>query len=154
MEELEYITGGRELLDAVGPLWERLRAHHAAISPRFAPHVNATSYDRRRASLAGRAEDGALRIDLVRAGSGARDVAYCVCTIDPDGTGEIESLFVEEALRGRRVGDELVRRALSWMDRHEVRRKVVGVLVGNERAHSLYARFGFHPRTVILEQVP
>lgn len=42
--------------------------------------------------------------------------------------------------------------ALRWMNESSAKRKVIGVVVGNEQALGFYARFGFYPRVVNLEQ--
>jgi len=151
MEEPEYRSGGVELLDAVEPLWEELRAHHAACSVHFGANLEAVPFRRRREAFERKAREGGLHVEVVR--DGERDVAYCVGTIDASGVAEVESIFVAERFRGRGIGYELMRRVLAWMDVRGARRKVLGVGVGNERAGALYERFGFRPRTVIWEQV-
>lgn len=151
MEELDHRSGGVELLDAVEPLWEELRARHVACSVHFGAQLESVPFVRRREAFERRAREGGLRVEVAR--NGERDVAYCVGTIDGDGVAEVESLFVDESLCGRGVGAELMRRVLAWMDERGARRRVLGVAVGNERAGSLYERFGFRPRTVVWEQV-
>jgi len=39
------------------------------------------------------------------------------------------------------------------MDGMKVERKILGLGVGNEEVLSFYQRYGFFPRTIILEQV-
>ena len=62
-----------------------------------------------------------------------------------DGYGEVKSMFVDEAARGRGVADAILRRI-----EDEARREGLGLLrleTGNSlhAAHRLYARHGFSP---------
>ena len=151
MPDWEIERGGAELLDRVGPLWERLARHHASVSPSFAVRHAEIGFAQRKEGLLCRAEAGALCADLVRLPTAGEDVGYCVTTVLA-GRGEVESLFLDEALRGRGLGSRLVERALAWLDELGVERCIVGVAVGNEAAFPLYERFGFRPRTTILER--
>ena len=81
------------------------------------------------------------------------DIAYCVSTISPDGRGEIDSMFVEERCRGCGIGSELIRHALAWMESAEASSKVVTVAYAAERVLAFYRRFGFHARTILLQQI-
>nr|WP_282433378.1 GNAT family N-acetyltransferase [Desulfosporosinus sp. FKA] len=78
-------------------------------------------------------------------------IGYCVTTIDND-IGEIESLFVDEAYRKMGLGTVLMERALNWLEQNSITKKRLNVAVGNEQVLNFYRRFGFHPRTIILEQ--
>ncbi|MBT3233454.1 MAG: hypothetical protein HN356_11630 [Calditrichaeota bacterium] len=45
-----------------------------------------------------------------------------------------------------------MRESLLWMDSLSVKRKVLGVGVGNEVTFRFYEKYNFFPRTTILEQ--
>jgi ribosomal protein S18 acetylase RimI-like enzyme len=94
----------------------------------------------------------AIRIELVSAAPDASDIAYCISTVSTNGCGEIDSMFVEEAFRGRGIGSELVGHALAWLENAGAASKVVTVAHANEEALAFYKRFGFQPRTILLEQ--
>jgi len=145
---LVYRTVGADGIDAVRPLWEKLRAYHAPLFNERPPFV----FEPRKLGILGKAAAGKLLIELVRTASPATDIAYCISTVSADGCGEVDSIFVEEQFRGGGVGSELLRRALAWLDRAGASSKVVTVAHGNEGALALYRRFGFHPRTVLLQQ--
>jgi ribosomal protein S18 acetylase RimI-like enzyme len=76
----------------------------------------------------------------------------CVSAATAEGVGEIESIFVAAEFRGQGIANELMRRALDWLDAQGVHTKIIAVAVGNERAYAFYERFGFFPRLVMLKQ--
>jgi GNAT superfamily N-acetyltransferase len=65
---------------------------------------------------------------------------------DAGGVGEIDSLSVANGTRDKGIGDELMRRAVRWLDEGGAKRKRLGVTVGNEPVLQFCARHGFHPR--------
>jgi ribosomal protein S18 acetylase RimI-like enzyme len=143
-----YRTLDANGIDAVRPLWERLRAYHAPLLDERPPFL----FGPRKQGLLAKSAAGKLRIELVSVVSQTPDVAYCITTVSADGRGEIDSMFVEEHFRGCGIGSELVRRALAWLDSVGASLKIVTVAHGNERALAFYRRFGFHPRSILLQQ--
>ena len=153
MTMIEYISGGRELLGEVGPLWEKLNRHHARLAPLFSDLMLKRTFAERKAGLIKKAGQGRLRMDLARTTPDGRLVGYAVSTIDEDRRGEIDSIYVEEDQRGAGVGRALMERALAWMDEEKVNHRFLMVRVGNEGALGFYRRFGFAPATIRLEQL-
>ena len=143
-----YRTVGADGIDAVRPLWEKLRAYHAPLLDERPPFL----FEPRKQGILGKAAAGKLRIELVSIASHGTDVAYCISTVSADGCGEVDSMFVEERFRRCCVGSELLRRALAWLDSVGASSKVVTIAHGNESALAFYKRFGFHPRTILLRQ--
>lgn len=144
-ERFEFSAGGAELLERIRPLWEELNRYQGERSTHYAEEFAGFSFPFRRRRLEEKARRGALRVEVARERGAARDAAYCVSSVTPDGTGEIDSLFVVERLRGRGLGSELVRRALGWMDVAGAAVQTVIVAEGNEQAFGFYAKFGFLP---------
>jgi ribosomal protein S18 acetylase RimI-like enzyme len=144
-----YITGSTELLDAVGPLWEKLNVHHAAQSPHFGEDYAARTYAWRKSGLL--KKDGNLRVELAQDADTEKVVGYCVSLVTEE-SGVIESIFIEADYRRQGIGDTLVQHALAWMDKHDVPMKRVVVAVGNEEAFGFYGRYGFQPRHIVLQQ--
>ncbi len=140
-------------LEAVRALWEKLRAHHTPLLSRFSEALPPFDFEPRKRELLAKADAGKIRVELVRAGSDATDIAYCVSTVSADGRGEVDSMFVEESFRGRGIGSELVRRALEWMESVGASSNVVAVAHANAEALTFYKRLGFYPRTILLQQV-
>ena len=141
-----YLELGRESIDLIRPLWEGLNQHHLALSPNFRGHYEQMTFDVRKRDLLKKEQ---LRIIL--AGDGSRPVGYCVCTISGDGDGEIDSIYVEDGYRRSGIGEELMRRALAWLDAGGAKRKIVAVAAGNEAAIPFYESFGFVPRMTVLQ---
>lgn len=151
--QFSYRDVGAEGIGDVRLLWEKLNAHHADLSPRFGKALRIRTFDARRQELLAKSSPDRIRVDLVSDGSGNPTVAYCVTTVSDDGVGEIDSIFVEERLRGQGVGSELIRRAFAWLESKKVKAKIVSVMSGNDEALAFYQRFGFHPRTILLQEI-
>jgi ribosomal protein S18 acetylase RimI-like enzyme len=150
--QLIYRDVGTEGIDRVRPLWEKLNAHHADLSPRFGSALRVRTFDARKQKLLAKADAGRLRVELVSADSGGPIVAYCISTVSADGIGEVDSIFIEERWRGQGVGTELMRRALAWLESMKVNSKIVSVMSDNEEALAFYRRFSFQPRTILLQE--
>ena len=148
MADISIITVGKECLDDIQPLWEQLNEIHRSVSPHFAYHFEEYVFEYRKAYLRTKGDLGELLI--FKAMDDDLMVGYCVASINPIGDGEIESIYVEENYRGKKVGDSLIRAALDWLDENDVRSKSVAVTFGNEDAFPFYAKYGFLPRTTYL----
>jgi ribosomal protein S18 acetylase RimI-like enzyme len=110
------------------------------------------TFERRRQGLIDKA-GGGLLVDLARDAETNQPVGYCVTTISDERVGEIDSIYVEREYRRHRIADTLMKRALSWLDGHSVLRRVLTVAGGNEQVLEFYARYGFYPRSTVLEQI-
>jgi hypothetical protein len=97
----QILSGGPELLDRIGPLWNCLREHHAGIAPRWSAEMRAKSFERRKGDLLSKGSGGMLVLIATTEGA---DSGYCVGTIDQKGDGEIDSLFVDGAFRRKGIG--------------------------------------------------
>lgn len=148
---IRYEVMTEEGLDLIGPLWLELRQMHRARSTYFQNTLGLKSFEERREELLEKAGGGLMRVELARAEDG-RAVGYCVSSVSQDMTGEVDSIFVTAAFRGMGIGTALMEGALRWMENLGVKRKVLLAIVGNEEVHSFYARFGFLPKSVLLEQ--
>lgn len=126
------------------------------IMPRFPGIFQADHRGRvfagRKKALLEKAESGKLRVDLVKLKDTDRYIGYCISSNDQKHIGEIESIFVEDDFRNQGIGDNLMQKALAWMEKEQVKSKIVGVVYGNERAFPFYARYGFFPSATILRQ--
>ena len=151
MDHLEFIQGDKELLDLVQPLWEKLNNHHQLHSSYFPDKFRQQTFNARKRKFIND-NNLDLKIDLVRDKEINAYIGYCISTVNKDGIGEIDSLFIEKAYRKYGLGDQLMKRALEWLDRMEVKTKIIGVAEGNEAAVEFYKRYGFFTRRIILEQ--
>ncbi len=147
-----YRVAGEEGFEAVRPLWEKLRAHYSPALACFAGEMPPFIFGPRKQEILAKAAAGKMRIELVSMVANTADIAYCISTVSSGGRGEIDSMFVEEPFRGRGIGSELIHHALAWLESAGASSKVVTVAYANEEALAFYKRFGFHPRTISLQQ--
>ena len=94
-----------------------------------------------------------IRVNLVKDKDTGQYIGYCVSTINKEMIGEIDSLYVEKEYRKHGIGNELMERALEWLDKNKVKSKIVVVGDGNENVIDFYNHYGFHTRKIVLEQV-
>jgi GNAT superfamily N-acetyltransferase len=66
-------------------------------------------------------------------------------------TAELESIYVRDEFRGRRVGTLLVDAFLGWAAEKGAGRAAVTTYFANEPARRFYGRFGFTSKTVTLD---
>jgi GNAT superfamily N-acetyltransferase len=152
MPPFHFQVTGDEGLAAVEPLWNKLRAYHAQLEWRFANEMEGVGFECRKQQLLAKASGDRLRVELVGTTAETAEVGFCISSIAADNRGEIDSVFVDEAYRGRGIGSQLIRSALDWLDREGARPKCIAVASANRAAMVLYGRFGFLPRTFMLQQ--
>jgi diamine N-acetyltransferase len=152
-QKIRYNHGDDALLEQIKYLWEELNQHHYQCSPNFKDHYKQMTFEKRKFDLLKKSASGEMRVDLAVDEASGCIVGYCVSSINTEKTGEIESIFVDVAYRGLKIGDSLIRNALSWMDNEGALAKIVEVGDGNEQAFGFYARYGFLPRKTVLKQL-
>lgn len=149
---ITYISGQRELLDVVEPLWRKLVEHHKLRSKHFRYEFEAINFEIRKRMLEDKARNGTVLVEIAEDYATQKPVGYCISSINRFKQGELESIFVEDEFRRQGIGETLVKRALSWMDQQGTYDKMVVMAVGNEEVLDFYARFGFQPRQILLKQ--
>jgi GNAT superfamily N-acetyltransferase len=140
-------------IELIRMLWLQLNEHHHGGARAFRSHYEKTTFDDRKAYFEKVAGNGTLRIDLAYDTKENRCIGYCVSSLSAEKTGEIESVFIEQAYRSKGIGTGLVARAIRWLDGNDSVRNRVSVADGNEKSFPFYRKFGFHPRMTVLEQV-
>lgn len=151
MNNFEFINGSTELLDLVQPLWEKLNKYHEGMSIYFKDAFKNFTFETRKSKFISN-EHIKVNVDLIRNTNADLYIGYCISTLDKDLSGEIDSLFIDEKYRGFGLGDNLMKRALLWLDSNHAVKKVIGVASGNEGVLGFYKHYGFYKRKVILEQ--
>lgn len=146
MGDYNITIGNHELLERIRPLWEELNAFHVDIGKAFSSDLAERSFDTRKDELI----RSAMKIHIVIA-SEESDVGYCISTINSDGMGEIDSLYIKEEYRCKGLGRKMVKLALQWLNDNNVQRKIVVVLEGNNAAIEFYRSLGFLPRNIELQ---
>lgn len=152
MTNIVFIETGALDLDLIQPLWEKLNQHHREQKSDFQEHYVNFTFAERAETLLKKSLGGDMHIGLVKDKKSGSMLAYCITTISGDKEGEIDSIYVEEEYRGLGFGDELIKRALQWMNEKGAKKKTVRVAAGNQEAVSFYERYGFRHRSLTLEQ--
>jgi diamine N-acetyltransferase len=150
--KINYIHGGKDMLDEIKLLWEALNEHHRQHSPNFKEHYCEMTFEKRKSDLLKKLARNKMRVDLAVDEATGQNVGYCVSSLNKEKTGEIESIFVNEVYRGLGIGDSLMKKALGWMEQEDAVAKIVEVGAGNEPTFGFYARYGFLPRKTVLKQ--
>lgn len=153
MVEIIYTETDQSGLDAIQGLWLKLMEHHKVRSLHFSKYYDGMTFEMRKLALLEKAQKGAMRLDLATEADSGRLKGYCVSSVVAR-QGEIDSLYVEQDLRHSGIGDNLMKKALDWIDKQSVTRKVIEVGSGNEEVFEFYARYKFYPRRTVLEQTP
>jgi diamine N-acetyltransferase len=150
MIEYQEVAAGN--MDIVAPLWDKLRKHQEVLSPNFSEHYVNRTWQARRAGLLETAGTDGMHIDMARDKDSGRLVGYCISTVSPDKKGCLESIYIEPDFRGSNIGDTFMVKALEWMKYKKAQAITLNVGVGNEAVISFYKRYGFYPRTIVLQQ--
>ena len=134
-------------------MWDKLREYQQVLSPHFPQHYAARTWKARKAELLRISRAGGLRLDVATHLETNKTIGYCVSTISRAGHAVLESIYVEPEYRRHGIGDALMRMALRWMDEKHATEKTLTVGVGNEEVLTFYARYGFYPKHIMVEQV-
>jgi GNAT superfamily N-acetyltransferase len=81
-----------------------------------------------------------------------RHVGYGISTIEANGRGEIDSLFVDPAFRSQGIGAALMQVTLAWFAERAIADIAIEALACNAAAVRFYARYGFLPRSVVMKR--
>ena len=140
-------------IDKIKELWEGLKNDHKSKSDFFKERFDKLTFETRKEALLEKARKGFLIIDVVKTAEG-KIIAYCVSSIDTKNEGEIDSIYVDVPFRRKRIGEELINRALNWFNDKRVLIRRIVVAQGNEEAFLFYQKFGFYHLFSTLQQKP
>ncbi|NBI05599.1 GNAT family N-acetyltransferase [Senegalia massiliensis] len=149
---IDYIESGKELLDFVEPLWKKLNNHHMQNSIDFKKRFENFNFKDRREVIE-KNKDKQVFITLAKDMIQGKYIGYVIASISKESIGEIDSIYIEDNYRGLKIGDTLMKNSLDWIRNNGVIRIKIGVASGNEESFKFYARYGFFPRTTILEYI-
>jgi ribosomal protein S18 acetylase RimI-like enzyme len=144
-------------LDRLRPLWAAMRDAYVDLTHGQLPiYDEEESWRRRRASYA-RLLGGADAFLLARERDGEL-VAYAAVNVVTTSTvfawseraGDLETLVVADAERGRGLGARLLQDVREELARRGVQEVVLHVLADNDRAIDFYRREGFRPYLVLM----
>ena len=151
--KIEYLENDEQGLDSISSLWEQLNKQHETRSQHFREYYGERTWNLRKADLINKTKSGALHVDLAKDSDTGEMVGYCVSTLSKDGQGEIDSIYVELDYRKWGIGDNLMQRALHWLDNRRAKTKILVVASGNEEVLAFYSRYAFYPKHITLERV-
>ncbi|NLI73799.1 MAG: GNAT family N-acetyltransferase [Euryarchaeota archaeon] len=140
-------SGGIEMLDSIKDMWSKLTMDASKHSTHFSSYFHNKRWDERKSELLRKASRGPFRVDL--ATFGKNKMGFCISSII-DGAGEVESLFVEECSRGRRVGEALLNQSIDWMRENNARTMALFTVYGNDDVLKFYAKQDFRPISIML----
>jgi ribosomal protein S18 acetylase RimI-like enzyme len=147
MIKIERIKINR--ITVIKPLWEKLNQIHYQDSIYFKDHYKNFTFKKRAEKFIKMNDDDilietAMEEDSMIAG-------YCITTISGDKAGEIESIYIEERCRGKKIGERLIKNSLQWLKNKKASTVGLAVCYGHESVFPFYEKFGFYPRTTRLE---
>ena len=142
--QIKAIT--RDNIGIIKRLWEDLNAHHLSRTTHFADHFSKFRFEERVEALKRRD-----RFIAYVAESNHEGIGYCIATVH-DRAGEIDSLFLDAAYRGKGYGRALMGLALKWLEDQHCETIRVSVAEGNEQVLDFYRRFGFAERFVVMQR--
>ena len=148
--EIKFIDGNEDLLDAVAVMWEKLNQHHRKHSEHFAEKYGSFTFADRKKGILEKLKTSELFVELAVDQKTNANIGYCFTTLTNEGTGEIESIFVEPEYRGQGTGKTLVKDAVKWLNSNNAKVITVGIAAGNEEVFPFYENLGFHPKVTIL----
>jgi diamine N-acetyltransferase len=152
MNNYNLNRGGRDDLDLIKPLWEKLNAMHRDLSVHFTERHKLMRWENRKLKLLQKSAD--LIVDYAVDHNRGEVIGYCISTVDIDDpkTGEIDSLYIEEAYRRSGIGKAFMTRAMEWLESKETETQKIVVAVGNERVLDFYEQYGFYPMHLVLQR--
>jgi diamine N-acetyltransferase len=140
---------GVQEVQSVKPLWEALNALHGQRTPHFAAVFEAMTFEARMAPIL-EYDANDIKISLIENREGV--CGYCVSTIAGQ-TGEIHSLYVQEAERNRHMGRTLVLLHQKWFDERNCTSVKLDVVFGNQSVIGFYRKLGFFEFTIELRRI-
>jgi diamine N-acetyltransferase len=136
-------------LELISDMWKKLIRHLQSKSKYFPMDYQHLLFETRKDQLKTIAESGKLRLDIVK--DGENYLGYSVSSI-VDEKGSIDSLYVDKQYRNEGIGNNLMKRALNWMELNDVPNFEILVSYGNEDALKFYEKYDFYPKHLILKK--
>lgn len=135
-------------IEVIKELWERNRQYHENTSEYFKESYLSINFEERMRAF-GVFDSETMKITVAKIND--EYIGYCISTIT-NGKGELDSLHVKEANRGKGIGKKLSTKHIEWM--REKNCKVIGVTVSqeNESTIQFYRKLGFYPNTLYMQQ--
>lgn len=142
---IQIESGGFEMLNKAEALWYELKAEQTVHNTDFVD-LSTPTFELRQSGL--RSKSSAILVSIATDTLARKAIAYCISSIDKDGIGEIESLYVREQLRRSGIGEALIAIAVRWMKSESAKAIHLSVFHENKGAIAFYTKMGFRRRLV------
>ncbi|XMB86566.1 GNAT family N-acetyltransferase [Mycoplasmatota bacterium WC44] len=149
---IDYIKLDLGDIKEIKELWEKLSKHHKEKSVDFKHIFEKVTFDIRIISYLNKVKKGKYSIDVVVDSDKGVSIGYGMNSISEENIGEVDSIYIDPEYRGFGIGDELMRKALLFFEENKAKKILLGIAVGNEEVLEFYNKYGFKPRTIILEK--
>lgn len=143
---MKIIKLEKDNLIDIKALWKELNALHGKLSSNFKNHFDSFTFETRRKTL-----EEKEKLSIFVASNNDIYVGYCIASIEK-GKGEIDSIFIQEEYQNRNIGDQLMQRALEWLNVKNCSVTNVHIAEGNELALGFYEKYGFRKRFTVLQK--
>ena len=149
---IEIKQGTTENIDLIQSLWEKLRQLHFELSPHFKDRFENMSWDKRKHMLFEKSKD--ILFEYVIDTNANQIIGYCISTIanHDNKSGEIDSIYIDDAYRKLGIGKQLIKNAISWFNINHIETQKILVGVGNEQVLNFYSQFDFYPVHIVLQK--
>lgn len=138
-------------IELIKPLWEQLNFIHLDKSIYFKNKFKNHTFDKRMGYIYKKARKGIMKLDILLDNDTGNYIGYCLSSIE-DNLGEIESIYIENQYRKFRLGDKLMKNALTWFESNTITNIEINVVYANDEALPFYERYGFHVGNYILKR--
>jgi ribosomal protein S18 acetylase RimI-like enzyme len=144
---IEIVDIQKEKIHRIRNLWEKLNKMHYEDSIYFEDQYEAFSFTERIEPLIKINEED-IKISIINNMNSIQ--GYCISSIDNQ-KGEIDSIYIDEDLRGRGLGKELINNHIKWMKERGCSKIKVAVSFGHDSVIDFYHKLGFYERLVYYE---
>lgn len=152
MIEFTIKQEGKDKIDLIQPLWEKLNLHHLEKSPYFKDRYKSFTWNERKQMLISKSADLVL-FYVIDTGNN-EIIGYCISSVEKDDSsvGEIDSLYIDEKYRKLGIGINLLQESVYWLESKKVKTQKIIVSYGNEDVLDLYKKMGFFPLNITLQK--
>ena len=145
IKTMEIKELSRENYHLIKEMWAKLNRLHGELSNNFKNHFESFTFEKRMQPLL---EKRYLSVFI--ATDATKHIGYCIVSAE-NGTGEIDSIYIEPEYRKRKIGSTFINRAMDWFNRMGCDSICIFVADGNDGVLNFYQSFGFHKYGVVLK---
>lgn len=137
-------------IEIVKPLWEELNSYLHSGSSHFKDELAKRTFSERINSYMEKANAAPYLIQVVSIDE--KLIGYALASIDGEHVGEIDSIYIKQEFRKRKIGDTLVQNMLEFFDQNKTKYDRLNITEGNFGVEEFYNRFGFQTRRYVMHR--